>query len=80
VWSNVTEAERRIMEVMASRENAWGQEELAAAVGEKDLEATLRLLRRHDVIIEEEGKGLRFASELMRRWVARQMQPDIESM
>ena len=80
VWSNVTEAERRIMEVMASRENAWGQEELAAASGEEDLESTLDLLRRHDVIVEEEGEGFRFASELMRRWVARQMQTDIGSM
>jgi hypothetical protein len=80
VWSNVTEAERRIMEVMASRENVWGREELAAASGEEDLETALGLLRRHDVIVEQEGKGLRFASELMRRWVARQMQTDIESM
>ena len=29
---------------------------------------TLDPLRRHDVIVEEEA-GLRFANELMRRWV-----------
>lgn len=71
VWSNVTESERRIMEVMASREEVWTQGDLAVAAGEGDLEPALRLLRRHDVIVEE-GQGIRFASELMRRWVARQ--------
>jgi len=72
VWSNVTEAERRIMEVMASREPAWGQEELAAATGGGDLETALGLLRRHDVIVDD-GVRVRFASELMRQWVARQV-------
>ncbi len=72
VWSNVTEAERRIMEVMASRDEAWGQEEIAAAAGGEDLESALGLLRRHDVIVDD-GARIRFASELMRRWVARQM-------
>jgi hypothetical protein len=33
------------------------------------VEHTVELLRRHDVIVDEAG-GVRFASELMRRWVA----------
>jgi hypothetical protein len=32
----------------------------------------LELLRRHDVIVED-NVGIRFASELLRRWVAGQM-------
>jgi hypothetical protein len=60
------------MEVMASREEAWGQEELTAVACGEDLEPALGLLRRHDVIVDD-GARVRFASELMRHWVARRM-------
>ena len=73
VWSNITVAERRVMEVMAGRGEAWGWKELEAAAGGEDLEPTRGLLRRHDVIAEE-GGNVRFASELMRRWVVRRTQ------
>ena len=55
---------------MAAREGHWTVDELAdrPAVDGDALAETLDLLRRHDVIVEEED-GLRFASELMRRWV-----------
>ena len=73
VWSNVTEAERTLMRVLAGREvpNTWTSAELAAATGQPQgqVDDVLKLLRRHDVIVEE-GHGVRFASELMRRWVA----------
>ena len=72
VWSNVTEAERQLMRVMAGRaEGTWTSAELAAAAGlpEDAVRASLELLRGHDVIVDEAG-GVRFAAELMRRWVA----------
>ncbi|UCH97628.1 MAG: ATP-binding protein, partial [Candidatus Aminicenantes bacterium] len=70
VWSNVTENERTLMRIMAEREKGnWTIAELADAVGTKDLEKTIELLLRHDVILEEKG-GKRIASELMRRWIA----------
>jgi len=76
VWSNVTENERVLMRIMVGREQgsrtldelavAWG----ALSPGETgNVEETLKLLHRHDVIVEDES-GVRFASELMRRWVA----------
>ena len=72
VWSNVTEAERQLMRVIAGRaEGTWTLAELAAAAGlpEDAVRASLELLRGHDVIVDEAG-GVRFAAELMRRWVA----------
>jgi hypothetical protein len=72
VWSNVTQAERALMQLLAGREiRAWTPDELVAATGarEEAIQDTLDLLRRHDVIVDEEG-GVRIASELMRRWVA----------
>ncbi len=70
VWSNVTEGERGLMTIMTEREGHWTAAELAGRLAETGdaLAETLDLLRRHDVIVEEEA-GLRFASELMRRWV-----------
>ena len=72
VWSNVTKTERQMMHVMAGRaEGAWTPAELIAAAGlpEAAVRASLELLRGHDVIVDEAG-GVRFAAELMRRWVA----------
>jgi hypothetical protein len=72
VWSNVTEGERQLLRAMAGRvEGAWKPVELASAAvqSEATIHASLELLRRHDVILEEAG-GVRFAAELMRRWVA----------
>ncbi len=72
VWSNVTDAERQLMRVMAGRvERTWTPAELVTAAGlpEDAVRVSLDLLRRHDVIADEAG-GVRFAAELMRRWVA----------
>jgi AAA ATPase domain len=72
VWSNVTEEERRTMATMAGREEPWAIPDLAAALGVavEEVGRIMALLKRHDVIVEEPG-GIRFASELMRRWVVR---------
>jgi hypothetical protein len=72
VWFNVTEEERRAMATMASREEPWAIPDLGAALGAtvEEVGRIIVLLRRHDVIVEESG-GIRFASELMRRWVVR---------
>jgi hypothetical protein len=77
VWSNVTENERILMQVMAQRkEGAWTRTELADIVKKNPgfanvdtLNETLKKLREHDVVVKDE-KGVQFASELMRRWVA----------
>lgn len=66
VWSNVTAEERRLMQRMAVRPGSWSLAELNG--GGVAIEETLGLLDRHDVVVREEG-GVRFASELMRRWV-----------
>lgn len=70
VWKNVTEEERQLMAFLATREKPWQKAELTAARLE-DLADTLLRLGRHDVILENDGE-IRFASELMRRWVALQ--------
>lgn len=73
VWSNVTEAERELMCILARRlESAWTVTELVTQAGQarEAVQATLGLLQRHDVILEE-AESVRFASELMRCWVAR---------
>ena len=60
------------MRSMAGRaEGGWTAAELAAATGQTrgGGQRGLDLLRRHDVIVDEAG-GVRFAAELMRRWVA----------
>ena len=67
------------MRLMAEREkHTWTTVELTEAVTSfpsfketNALEETLKLLRRHDIILEEKG-GLRIASELTRRWIIRQ--------
>ena len=72
VWTNVTEAERQLLRLLAGRaEGSWTPAELAAATGQTEsaIRAALDLLRRHDVVVDEAG-GVRFAAELMRRWVA----------
>ena len=72
VWSNVTEEERALMCVLAGQpDRAWSPGELAQAAGRPvdDIQPVLERLHRHDVIVESEA-GVRFASELMRRWVA----------
>jgi len=69
VWSNVTENERTLMRTMAQREKGtWTAAELVEVTRTKELEETIELLHRHDVILEEKG-GTRIASELMRRWI-----------
>ena len=73
LWSNVAEPEQTLMRVLAGREvpQTWAVAEMATATEEPESATrdVLKLLRRHDVVVEEEG-GFRFASELMRRWVA----------
>jgi hypothetical protein len=64
VWSNITEAERSLMPRLAERSAPWDLATLEADGHEE----TLELLKRHDVIVEE-PTGVRYASELMRRWV-----------
>ena len=71
VWSNVTKAEQVLMRILAERaKGAWTRDELADAANqpEEQIAEILKLLIRHDVIVDEVG-GVRFASELMRRWV-----------
>ncbi|MCP4214240.1 MAG: AAA family ATPase [bacterium] len=79
VWDNVTGAEQQLMHVLAQRQravNPWPRDQLprAASMEPSAFEDVLKLLRRHDVVIEGEmpdgRKYVRFASELMRRWVA----------
>ena len=72
VCSNVTEGEQELMCVLAERaEGAWTPAELTVGTGQSEqaLSDVLQLLHRHDVILDAAG-GVRFASELMRRWVA----------
>lgn len=79
VWSNITAPERELLAVLAEREAPWTAEELAEAVGKPvdELAPVLELLRRHDALADPREQGgeaseLRFASELLRRWVRRQ--------
>ncbi len=77
VWKSITENERTLIRIMEKREEGtWTLDELDKAAKphpslEKfsTLKETIDLLKRHDVILEE-GGNVRFASELMRRWVA----------
>ena len=61
------------MLTMASRRAPWTTADLRAEILSESavLEETIMLLKRHDVVVEEEG-GIRFASALMRRWVEQQ--------
>ena len=71
VWSNVTGAGRKLLAFMARQETPWSRQELSDAELETSLEEVVARLARHDVVIETEEQDLRFASELMRRWVAK---------
>lgn len=79
VWDSITENEHILMRIMAQRqEGTWTLDELADTVKNhptlekfSTLKETIDLLKRHDVILEEGGK-VRFAGELMRRWVAKE--------
>jgi len=74
VWKNVTENEQRLMRLIAGYENKpLGKQDLVHdAVNSnfpKDpiiIDKTLKLLIRHDIIL---GNEIRFACELLRRWV-----------
>lgn len=70
VWSNITKPEQTLLGIMSRGENTLRiRKELAAAAHQDEsVEKAIELLLCHDVIVEDE-KGLRFASELMRRWV-----------
>jgi len=74
VWDNITEDERAVLRVMASRPAPWMRPELEAVLPTIDLDDAFMLLRRHDVVLEDET-GLRFASELLRQWIV-QFAPD----
>ena len=65
---NITEDERTVLRVMAVRESPWTREELATVLPATDLDSLFVLLKRHDVVLEDET-GVRFASELLRRWI-----------
>ena len=77
VWKHVTENERILMHIIAKRqEGTWTLDELAESAKTyppldqfSNLKGAIDLLKRHDVILEEKG-NVRFAGELMRRWVA----------
>ncbi|MCP4154177.1 MAG: hypothetical protein GY757_41005, partial [bacterium] len=77
VWSNVTGNEQILMKVLAEAGEGGRRpgdlEELLTGYPdfreEGAFRETLQLLLRHDVILKEK-EGIRFASELMRRWVA----------
>jgi hypothetical protein len=70
VWSNITKPEQTLLRIMSPGENTYRtRKELAAAAQQDEpVERAIELLLRHDVILKDK-KGLRFASELMRRWV-----------
>lgn len=77
VWSNVTENERILMRIIAKRDyESCTSSELVHTVKDQfpkkeiDIDKTIALLCRHDVIVKQDDE-VRFASELMRRWVAR---------
>lgn len=76
VWKNVTENAQHVLRIMAEGETgAWTRDQLDSRLKKKknpaadSLEETLKLLKDHDVILEEQGR-LGIASVLMRRWVA----------
>ncbi|MCU0286721.1 MAG: toll/interleukin-1 receptor domain-containing protein [Acidobacteria bacterium] len=77
VWDSVTENERILMRIIAQREEDTRTLDELAEIAKtcppldqfSNLKEAIDLLKRHDVILEEEG-NVRFASELMRRWVA----------
>jgi hypothetical protein len=73
LWErNVTADERRLMTVLARREEPWAINEIAAQFPAGiDLPVTLEQLRSHDVLLTEPDGRIRFATELLRRWVAR---------
>ncbi len=68
VWNNITEDERAVLRVMAAREALWTRDELAAVLPAINLEAVFELLHRHDIVLED-AASVRFASELLRRWI-----------
>ncbi len=86
VWNNISADEQTLMTLLAQREQPWPTADLMAAWTDRDMQretfdATVAALRHHDVIIEhrvdkdkhdaEHGPSLGYASELLRRWVAR---------
>ena len=59
---------------MSQCENGWWTTPELSEKSSLDagtIEETITLLLHHDVMVKDEEKGTRFASELMRRWVAR---------
>jgi len=74
LWErNVTADERRLMTVLARREEPWAPDEIAAQVPAGiDLAATLEQLRGHYVLLTDPDGRIRFAAQLLRRWVARE--------
>lgn len=71
VWSNVTEGERRLLAALAGAPAGMPHATLVSRFGTEEVKRDLELLGRHDVVALE-GESVRFASELMRRWVAMQ--------
>lgn len=73
LWErNVKADERRLMTALARREEPWSPGEIAAqAPAGIDLSATLEQLRGHDVLLTDPDGRVRFAAELLRRWVAK---------
>jgi hypothetical protein len=80
VWSNVTENERALMSILANpQKTTYSLQELTEAANNHtgfntpaDLDDTLKLLKRHDVIaVSETDASYRIASELMRQWIYR---------
>lgn len=77
LWTkNITEDERRLMTVLARREKPWPPAEIPAHTPSGlDLPATLEQLRGHDVLLTDPDGRIRFAAELLRRWVVRAKVP-----
>jgi hypothetical protein len=78
VWAHVTASERALMAILARRPEPWTWNELAHVYNDEAEESRDEVLARlfhHDVILEHDGR-IRFASELMRRWVERRIRLD----
>lgn len=76
VWSNITAGEQMLLQAMAPcSDRRWTTVELITATGldPAAVAQAVELLDRHDVVVCEDDT-IRFASELMRRWIV-EIQP-----
>ena len=69
VWNQLDEEEQVLVQRLAERPDPWPAPELQAQAGRLDLSATLERLSRRDVILVDGDGAVRFAAELLRRWL-----------